>query len=1107
MADEGDESAAQIKFTVSIAAEFSDSKEKPEGDAGAGARNQVALVQFLGGEAQEVSLSSLKGSAKPWSQTYERTVGEDLVRALANAPTTAVRVRGVKPGAEEGAEPTTFETVKIYMNSFLMNRLEVRAATVGGEAGLGGGGLTRVSVVVSASGPVLTPELAERFLPVELSIDSAHEIPPGNGGGKASYVELDSRCKPVTARYSFFGFGADVVTDGRAHAENVEFSPASTAGCRRTFFLRGGKINLQEFVARVEEYPLCIEFHDRDPANQGKEDSKGGGEPAASESKVEEDDSKDGTDGDEKDVSSRAWSGCKLTKSKNMYGVARFRLSDMFQNCELVELSADIQPEYPAVAPKAADLRDPGPLLGRYTDDSGGVGPKANPYAASTRRRVFQAQLNISIRVPYPLNKSCMDLKHPFSRAMFVLSYGDTKTLRELQALITEANVNALSLPDSRPSTLLMRPLTRDESRSGSLDVVTGFQLVDDKMRILVVEGIAPREAGPDGSTPAPTALQRLARAAPLADEGGPLAVLFNPKVTFRHRLYAKFQLTPKTFRLTRTISRLQKEQPSFTQDKSREAFVRCLDKVVKLLGAAAEGIRRARFEAAFPTVHELLLFEKKFGKEVLDIDLGLSPKALPQARKRRAKNGAGSTGTDAEGTGVSSKTGNEMLETRRAVRAGRARPWSEEPPELTTECIDVPSAPADVVAALDALYPCLIQQSSEALSALRDNALPARADATEDAAPPEVGRHARTKPGRRIGREGFARAMAGLSSNALDAESAGALFEKCAQGSDSLNIFQLRRAVVAARERTLAEAQAAAKEFKREVDEEHDPSIPVYTYGGQTLNYRVLQQRRLLAKDRPDKVHKTYSQEFLTQSVDFSNPDDVIKAERAAEVAARTHPKGFQYYVPRKPEDFIRHPRALDPARTEELEKTRWHEEKEIIDEMNRKPRTKRRFNTLGHIGKHGVFGYKDRMHIFDPSVHEANIEGVVDDLRRAEIADAKKRFLGDRTVMPYRGGISKKKPSQLDKNETILKTKPTTRSAKLSEVPHYPHNMFCAEPAISERGRRGYAKIKARPNEEQRATFQKNLRKAQANPVYIYKRKAEPMRPAETKGPKWGT
>ena len=120
----------------------------------------------------------------------------------------------------------------------------------------------------------------------------------------------------------------------------------------------------------------------------------------------------------------------------------------------------------------------------------------------------------------------------PFTRMIFVMRYNDDETLDAINKVVTKVNLRAL--PDIQ-GTLRSYSFTDEEliaCNKGTLDVITGFTVIDDEMRIIVIEGLAGPGLGmQDVFTDMPRQSENNAK----------LKILFNPEVLFPDRLYGSF--------------------------------------------------------------------------------------------------------------------------------------------------------------------------------------------------------------------------------------------------------------------------------------------------------------------------------------------------------------------------------------------------------------------------------------------------------------------------------------------------------------------------------------------------------------------------------------
>ena len=86
----------------------------------------------------------------------------------------------------------------------------------------------------------------------------------------------------------------------------------------------------------------------------------------------------------------------------------------------------------------------------------------------------------------------------PVTRAIFILHYNDTVLLHRLQAVLRMTNAASLKLEGSNDHvlrTLKTYKLAASQLEDMSLDIVTGFQLIDSVRRLILLEGLANGDA------------------------------------------------------------------------------------------------------------------------------------------------------------------------------------------------------------------------------------------------------------------------------------------------------------------------------------------------------------------------------------------------------------------------------------------------------------------------------------------------------------------------------------------------------------------------------------------------------------------------------------
>jgi len=127
----------------------------------------------------------------------------------------------------------------------------------------------------------------------------------------------------------------------------------------------------------------------------------------------------------------------------------------------------------------------------------------------------------------------------PFTKAVFVFEYSNVPMLHAVNRAMDAINTAALG--DSIQGSLRSHQLSQEQVESadvGLLDVLCGFQLIDDHCRTIVVEGLV-------------GAIKRLMDQVPRAAANNRACrILFDPTVAFHKRLYTAFSVDLKKIRL-----------------------------------------------------------------------------------------------------------------------------------------------------------------------------------------------------------------------------------------------------------------------------------------------------------------------------------------------------------------------------------------------------------------------------------------------------------------------------------------------------------------------------------------------------------------------------
>ena len=160
-------------------------------------------------------------------------------------------------------------------------------------------------------------------------------------------------------------------------------------------------------------------------------------------------------------------------------------------------------------------------------------------------------ELKLELSLTYPLlphpdgleshEQPTIDSDQPspmmFQRHVYVFAYENAKLLQRIRAAVDEINGKAISGAVLR--THQFSETEQAAAEDGNLDIVTGFQCVDDEFRIVVLEGLA------SGSMALLT--ERLGRERANNDQ---YKVLSNSQKSYTRRLYTAFSVDLKVIRL-----------------------------------------------------------------------------------------------------------------------------------------------------------------------------------------------------------------------------------------------------------------------------------------------------------------------------------------------------------------------------------------------------------------------------------------------------------------------------------------------------------------------------------------------------------------------------
>ncbi|KAL8603356.1 hypothetical protein ACOMHN_039719 [Nucella lapillus] len=375
-------------------------------------------------------------------------------------------------------------------------------------------GVEDLFITVSLDQPLLSEDQKRALNPMIITVKSVTDMP----SSPMTFEELQSKCQPVYCKYQFFHqpFHSTVAKE---HARNLYWDDKNVVLL--------GPLEPSELREYLSGPHMTVEVHDRD---RKTEDVK-------LKATLFGDDLEDEKISNVGTVASRrtlhnAFEG--RNKPWDPYGVCGVDLSELLLGHRFLQLSVPIH---------NCPLPDPLGLEGggggsHLMGVAGAVdGPVDIPLSSGGYQR-SGAALKIQVELAHPLITTTQlaakeELEStqqcPFGRIVFTFAYKNTTLLHQLQHLITTMNAKALDLDDMPQhvidAALSTYKLSMEQQSSGTLDIVTGFHVLDKVKHIFVLEGLRDQ------------AIKHLWEDLP-TPENSDVRVLYNSDLSFSQRLY-----------------------------------------------------------------------------------------------------------------------------------------------------------------------------------------------------------------------------------------------------------------------------------------------------------------------------------------------------------------------------------------------------------------------------------------------------------------------------------------------------------------------------------------------------------------------------------------
>ncbi|EDO32777.1 predicted protein, partial [Nematostella vectensis] len=311
-------------------------------------------------------------------------------------------------------------------------------------------------------------------------------------------------------------------------------------------------------------------------------------------------------------------------KTWDPYGIARFDLSGLLLGQKMLQLRSPIQ-SCPIPEINIGHEKQDGPIVGQLGNVDG---PEDSPNPAANYLEAG-SELKIKVELAYPINASTQDKTSiterttsecPFGRIVYIFEYSNAKFLRQLQNQVTDINAEALELGTLPQhvieAALSTYKLSEEQRKNKTLDIITGFQVLDGQFHIFVLEGLADH------------GVKKLWGSLTRPEEPDSLKfnVLYNSEMRFSNRLYAPLDVDLCRVRLHEPLTVIVQNPLLYVRDLvPRPCFdaLSKLDKVRLNSMLRVTKLREATRSDLFPSADMVISMSREFGVPLTTEDFG----------------------------------------------------------------------------------------------------------------------------------------------------------------------------------------------------------------------------------------------------------------------------------------------------------------------------------------------------------------------------------------------------------------------------------------------------------------------------------------------------
>ena len=192
-------------------------------------------------------------------------------------------------------------------------------------------------------------------------------------------------------------------------------------------------------------------------------------------------------------------------------------------------------------------------------------------------------------------------------RFIYVTTYNDSNFLEKIKLLFEEINQKAFNL--SSPKEIYTHCLTEEERQNLEIDYVSGFQILDNQIRITIIEGLTGKS------------IQKIKEALPKTQMNTDTKMIFSDSnILFNKRIYSTFDLSLKFIKTRDSIEQILNTFDIYLKSVNYKDIFDAFMNIGSIL--KAKTLKEITTENLFPEAQGLLMLERKYGDILKEEDL-----------------------------------------------------------------------------------------------------------------------------------------------------------------------------------------------------------------------------------------------------------------------------------------------------------------------------------------------------------------------------------------------------------------------------------------------------------------------------------------------------